>query len=276
MRQHPFLSDVQYGSEYDVVVAKDVLFTLHDPGRALSEWISLLKPGGKLLIMDGNYFYDTVLDEYRKRRDYIQTKYGKKEVEVKLDIGNIDYGRLREIAGNLYPNRIRRPSWDLWFLMGLGIRDIRVLNTDSERFEYLTEYGRMQVPVTYAVSAQIPFDASVGRGPEPAGPEDLESLKRSAQGSDCRIVRTMGALSTADRLRIATLLKDRPLNVRDLCFITGLPQNLVSYDLRVLKEGGIVHSEKKGRETVYSVTDRDTLGTMIHAARSLLDREDVT
>ena len=75
-------------------------------------------------------------------------------------------------------------------------------------------------------------------------------MKRSAQGSDCRIVRTMGALSTADRLRIATLLKDRPLNVRDLCFITGLPQNLVSYDLRVLKEGGIVHSEKKGRETV--------------------------
>ena len=85
MRQYPFLSDVQYGSEYDVVVAKDVLFTLHDPGRALSEWISLLKPGGKLLIMDGNYFYDTVLDEYRKRRDYIQTKYGKEEVEVKLD-----------------------------------------------------------------------------------------------------------------------------------------------------------------------------------------------
>ncbi|WP_400219671.1 hypothetical protein [Methanomethylophilus alvi] len=37
MRQHPFLSDVQYGSEYDVVVAKDVLFTLHDPGRAVSE-----------------------------------------------------------------------------------------------------------------------------------------------------------------------------------------------------------------------------------------------
>ena len=51
----------------------------------MSEWISLLKPGGKLLIMDGNYFYDTVLDEYRKRRDYIQTKYGKEEVEVKLD-----------------------------------------------------------------------------------------------------------------------------------------------------------------------------------------------
>ena len=147
--------------------------------------------------------------------------------------------------------------------MGLGIRDIRVLNMDSERFEYLTEYGRMQVPVTYAVSAQLPFDASVGRGPEPAGSEDLESLKMSAQGSDCRIVRTMGALSTADRLRIATILKDRTLNV-------------VSYDLRVLKEGGIVHSEKRGRETVYSVTDRDTLGTMIHAARSLLDREDVT
>ena len=82
MRQHPFLSDVQYGSEYDVVVAKDVLFTLHDPGRAVSEWISLLKPGRKLLIMDGNYFYDTVLDEYRKRRDYFQTKYGKEEVEV--------------------------------------------------------------------------------------------------------------------------------------------------------------------------------------------------
>lgn len=32
--------------------------------------------------MDGNYFYDTVLDEYRKRRDYFQTEYGKEEVEV--------------------------------------------------------------------------------------------------------------------------------------------------------------------------------------------------
>ena len=42
---------------YDVIVSRDVVWTLPDPERAYAEWHRILKPGGKLIIFDGNYLY---------------------------------------------------------------------------------------------------------------------------------------------------------------------------------------------------------------------------
>ncbi|GBF72199.1 hypothetical protein PA598K_00436 [Paenibacillus sp. 598K] len=42
---------------YDAVVCRDVVWTLPDPQRAYAEWHRVLKPGGKLIVFDGNYLY---------------------------------------------------------------------------------------------------------------------------------------------------------------------------------------------------------------------------
>ncbi|MFS0728132.1 class I SAM-dependent methyltransferase [Paenibacillus sp. 1P07SE] len=43
---------------YDAIVCRDVVWTLPEPERAYAEWHRLLKPGGKLIIFDGNYLYE--------------------------------------------------------------------------------------------------------------------------------------------------------------------------------------------------------------------------
>ena len=39
---------------YDVIINRHLVWTLVDPKAAFAEWFALLKPGGKLLIVDGN------------------------------------------------------------------------------------------------------------------------------------------------------------------------------------------------------------------------------
>ncbi|WP_025845626.1 class I SAM-dependent methyltransferase [Paenibacillus ehimensis] len=42
---------------FDAVVCRDVVWTLPDPYGAYAEWYRILKPGGTLIVFDGNYLY---------------------------------------------------------------------------------------------------------------------------------------------------------------------------------------------------------------------------
>jgi ubiquinone/menaquinone biosynthesis C-methylase UbiE len=42
-------------ASYDVIVTRHLVWTLVDPKAAFAEWFSLLKPGGKLLVIDGDF-----------------------------------------------------------------------------------------------------------------------------------------------------------------------------------------------------------------------------
>jgi SAM-dependent methyltransferase len=41
---------------FDIVVSRHLLWTLPDPVKALAEWMRVLRPGGRLLVIDGNWF----------------------------------------------------------------------------------------------------------------------------------------------------------------------------------------------------------------------------
>jgi ubiquinone/menaquinone biosynthesis C-methylase UbiE len=43
---------------YDVVISRNVLWTLPDPQRALLDWRRVLEPGGRLVLVDGDWFDD--------------------------------------------------------------------------------------------------------------------------------------------------------------------------------------------------------------------------
>ncbi|TIR13589.1 MAG: methyltransferase domain-containing protein, partial [Mesorhizobium sp.] len=42
-------------ASYDVIVTRHLVWTLLDPKAAFAEWFSLLKPGGRLLVIDGDF-----------------------------------------------------------------------------------------------------------------------------------------------------------------------------------------------------------------------------
>lgn len=40
---------------YDAIVCRHLVWTLTDPRKAIAEWLRVLKPGGKLIVFDGNW-----------------------------------------------------------------------------------------------------------------------------------------------------------------------------------------------------------------------------
>lgn len=42
---------------YDLVINRHILWTMQHPEKAVREWVRVLKPGGKLVIIDGDWFY---------------------------------------------------------------------------------------------------------------------------------------------------------------------------------------------------------------------------
>ncbi|MEV4148621.1 class I SAM-dependent methyltransferase [Amycolatopsis sp. NPDC049691] len=49
-------ADPPTGETYDVVLARHVLWAMPDPGAALENWVKLLKPGGRLILVEGLWF----------------------------------------------------------------------------------------------------------------------------------------------------------------------------------------------------------------------------
>lgn len=48
-------------ASYDVVVTRHLVWTLVDPRAAFDEWHALLKPGGRILIVDGDFVSNTIV-----------------------------------------------------------------------------------------------------------------------------------------------------------------------------------------------------------------------
>ncbi len=63
------------------------------------------------------------------------------------------------------------------------------------------------------------------------------------------------------------LLTERDHSVNELVDALAVSQPLVSQHLRVLRSGGIVIGERRGREMIYSLTDPEVSDLVKRAAR---------
>lgn len=47
---------------YDVVINRHILWTMPHPKQAVGEWVRVLKPGGRLIVIDGDWFFDSPMN----------------------------------------------------------------------------------------------------------------------------------------------------------------------------------------------------------------------
>lgn len=69
------------------------------------------------------------------------------------------------------------------------------------------------------------------------------------------VAHVLHALSAASRVQLLGVLIDRPANVGELADATGIERSLVSHQLAVLRDAGLVAGDKHGRRIVYSLHD---------------------
>ncbi|MDR2098368.1 MAG: class I SAM-dependent methyltransferase, partial [Spirochaetaceae bacterium] len=108
---------------FDLIVNRNVVWTLTDPVKAYREWHRILKPGGRLIVFDGNWSSDIDPEvkarEESDRAEYI-SKYGKPPVSYKPDEEEKARGWKRDMP----LNGEKRPEWDEKTLSSIGYKNI--------------------------------------------------------------------------------------------------------------------------------------------------------
>ena len=94
---------------FDVVISRNLTWTLPDAMQAYREWRRVLKPGGRLLNFDSDYGLMT----FSRKED---------QADVHANIRQELVTECNEIKDELRISTHRRPAWDAQFLRSLGMQ----------------------------------------------------------------------------------------------------------------------------------------------------------
>lgn len=86
------------------------------------------------------------------------------------------------------------------------------------------------------------------------------------------VAATLQALATPSRLRILTRLQEGPCAATELADAVGMEQSACSHQLRLLRNLGLVTTERQGRSVIYALYDNhvaDLLEQALHHVEHL-------
>ncbi len=102
---------------FDVIASRNLTWNLPNPSKAYRQWLTWLKPGGKLIIFDGNH-YRYLSDQSFPNPNYQSThRY----------VDGVDVSVMEKIAKILPMTRFRRPEYDKKVLLDLGFIHIKII-----------------------------------------------------------------------------------------------------------------------------------------------------
>ena len=236
---------------FDVIIAKDLLMCLEDVYGAVKRWKELLNPGGFLIIVDGNYLFYLHNEVFKARRDALMNELHIDDLQQLLG-PRMDSISFREIAGDYPANRFRRPSWELWYLSGLGFENFTINYIDTYDKDIPTKDGALRIPCRYIVSANVREDRAPAATPS-----------RSYSSEDIQL-NVMKALGNNVRVEIIKLLDIEDATTGTICSKLNLAPNDASYHLRILKDADIIIGKKYGRNVIYSLNDTRHINSLLN------------
>ncbi len=80
--------------------------------------------------------------------------------------------------------------------------------------------------------------------------------KKSIQEAE-KTANLLGIIAEKNRLKILCVLKNGERCVCDIWQDIGIPQNLTSHHLKVLKNAGLINSRKEGLKVIYSINKKE-------------------
>jgi ubiquinone/menaquinone biosynthesis C-methylase UbiE len=125
---------------FDAVVQRNVLWNLDDPAAAYGEMHRVLRPGGLLLVDDGNHYLASHDEEYAAENERLRQRRLAEGAGRPAGPGDhyahnpeqVDFTIIERIASEQPLSYVRRPQWDVDQLIRLGFFDLQI-HIDGER-----------------------------------------------------------------------------------------------------------------------------------------------
>lgn len=115
---------------FDLIISRNVVWTLYDPAAAYQEWCRVLKPGGKMLIFDAawnsEYHDEKVMEKKRQLRAKLKAQDGPEYYCEDQEMG-------RELDRKSVLGSEKRPQWDMDCLKKMGAK----VQVDKSAWEVL-------------------------------------------------------------------------------------------------------------------------------------------
>jgi ubiquinone/menaquinone biosynthesis C-methylase UbiE len=149
-------------ASYDAAITRHLVWTLTDPEAALSEWFRVLRPGGRLLIIDGDWVNRTRWQALVNRfGTWLRAKRG-------AAVHQIDADTHASITSRFYfKDGLSRPRLEA-MLTAAGFTDIvsadyHQVVREQQRAAPLHDAIRLASSTRFALLARKPADAAVSR-----------------------------------------------------------------------------------------------------------------
>lgn len=246
---------------YDLIIAKSVIWCLSNPVSTIRKWVNALRPGGHILIIDGNYYLGNTQSDYAERmhlNDLMDTENN--SIHGKTNMDSVDFIEMRNIARDLPASNMRRPGWDVSVLMGLYMDNIYLNSNEKDPFRIMTDSGYMALPGSFVITARRPPEGS-----DPLTYTQPEDDRTTLDDQELdRYTSVFKVLADRNRIMILHMLLGGRMNVKAISEKTGLSVSLVSHNLKMLFSAGLVTSTKNGKEVYYMVSDRTKLEEILY------------
>lgn len=124
-------------NSFDAVVNRWVLWTVPNPKAALSEWTRVLKPGGRLLIFDGNWYSGekTCVQKAWKHGSRFYTLLSERRNMWKRDMDNT-------FVDGLWSTHAKRPEDDCTLFRNAGLINVESSLDLNKKVYTLSDYLR--------------------------------------------------------------------------------------------------------------------------------------
>ena len=128
---------------FDLCASRNVTWLMRNPREAYAEWLRVLKPGGKLVAYDANWYRYLVNPEVAAKRAEDREANVLEGWDEDARATSDEEKRCEELARSLPLTPILRPAWDIETLNELGVAWCRAdegawrrIWTESEQLYY--------------------------------------------------------------------------------------------------------------------------------------------
>ncbi|MFC6767944.1 class I SAM-dependent methyltransferase [Natrinema soli] len=103
---------------YDLVTARHLIWTLPAPERAIDEWRRVVRPGGRIVLIEGHWDFDETFEGYEEIHDDLPLYDGRPPAELAAFLGkqgleNVEYEHL--VDSELWG---QEPNYEKYIMVG--------------------------------------------------------------------------------------------------------------------------------------------------------------